>query len=128
MSNHPLHIPEADVQALLRIEAGRLGIPLWRNNSGAFQDRNGNWVRYGLCNDSKRVNKHMKSPDLVGIKPTLILPHHVGTIVGIFYAREVKEFPWAFTGTDEELAQARFLQLILNNGGNAGFINSVRGL
>ena len=114
---------------MLRIEAGRLGIPLWRNNSGAYVDEYGNRIRYGLCNDSKRLNQRMKSPDLIGIKPTLIEPHHVGTVLGVFYAREVKEFPWRFNPKNPtEVAQSRFLQLILNSGGNAGFINSVRGL
>ena len=133
-SHHPLHIPESTVQAAIRLEAGKRGIPLWRNNNGVTPPcehcggKPTRPVRYGLANDSKRVNLNIKSADLVGIMPTLILPQHVGSTMGQFYAREVKEFPWSYTGTPEEEAQARWLQLVIDNGGNAGFINSIRGL
>lgn len=112
---------EASVQSRVRLEAARKGIHLFRNNVGAFQDAQGNWVRYGLANDSKRVNEQIKSSDLIGWRSIRIEPHHVGSLVAQFVAREVKEQGWVFTGTPRELAQFRFIELVASSGGDARF-------
>jgi hypothetical protein len=44
---------ESVVQQRIRTEIARLNIDLWRNNSGACEDKTGRVIRYGLCNDSK---------------------------------------------------------------------------
>lgn len=101
---------EAGAQSAVRLEAADMGIHLWRNNVGALQDANGRWVRYGLVNDSKALNKKVKSADLIGIKPN-----------GQFISREVKEPGWVYTGTEHERAQLKFAQIILSMGGDAAF-------
>ena len=46
---------------VVRLEAARKRILLWRNNVGALSDKDGRFVRYGLANDSQAVNKRIKS-------------------------------------------------------------------
>lgn len=117
---------ESGVQTQTRLEAARAGKLMFRNNSGAFQDASGRWVRYGLGNDSAALNDVMKSPDLVGVSPYLITPRDVGRIVGIATAFEVKHGNWSYSGTDREIAQEAFMKQWRAHGGFAGFINDPR--
>jgi hypothetical protein len=112
---------ESAAQANVRLEASQKGARLWRNNLGATTDSRGNFFRYGLANDSAAVNKTMKSSDLIGILPIVILPEHVGHIFGQFLAREMKAPGWKYTGTEREVAQLNFINLINDLGGNAAF-------
>ncbi len=112
---------EAEVQSGVRLEAAQKGIRLWRNNSGAGKLENGNFIRWGLCNESAAVNSRMKSADLIGIRAVKITPDMVGRVVGIFVARECKPEGWTYSGDDTEEAQLRFLHLIRDMGGDAGF-------
>jgi len=113
--------PEHIVQANIRVEAAEKGMVLWRNNVGlAFDDR-GNPIRFGLANDSSKMNKNIKSSDLIGIRPVTITLPMLGTTIGQFVAREVKRAEWTYKGTQREAAQAKFLELILLYGGDAGF-------
>lgn len=112
---------EAAVQTRIRLEATRKDCRVWRNNVGACYDENGNFIRYGLANDSKELNKRIKSSDLIGIRPVLIQPHHVGQVIGQFIAREVKASGWTFSGTERENAQLKFLELVVSLGGDACF-------
>lgn len=112
---------EAAVQAKVRLEASRVGARLWRNNVGATMDERGNFIRYGLANDSKQMNEVIKSSDLIGIRPVLITPQHVGHIIGQFMAREIKEPTWNYSATKREQAQLKFLELIKSKGGDACF-------
>lgn len=112
---------EAAVQSRVRLEASRKGARLWRNNVGATMDDKGNFIRYGLANDSKQMNTVIKSSDLIGIRPLKITPEMVGTTVGQFMAREIKEPTWRYSGTAREEAQLKFLELIASLGGDACF-------
>lgn len=112
---------EAWAQSAIRLEAAQKGLYLWRNNVGALKDEGGRLVRYGLANDSAPVNKRLKSSDLIGIRPFVIAPEHVGRLFGQFVAREVKEPGWTFRGDERETAQQTFIHLVQTNGGDAAF-------
>lgn len=115
---------EAAIQTRIRLEASRLGARLWRNNVGATATDEGGFIRYGLANDSKQMNKTTKSSDLIGLRPVIIQQYHVGQIIGQFVAREVKHGSWEYSGDEKELAQLNFLQLVVSMGGDAAFANS----
>jgi hypothetical protein len=114
---------EAAIQTRIRLEASRKGARLFRNNVGATYTEDGSFLRYGLANDSKAMNDHIKSHDLIGIRPVLIEPHHVGKIIGQFVSREVKAAGWKYRGTEREEAQLRWAILIASMGGDACFAN-----
>ena len=119
---------EQAVKAAVRLEAASKGIHLWINNVGAFIDSRGVQVRYGLANDSKRLNSIFKSADLIGIRPILIGPEHLGLVIGQFVARECKQASWSYKGNDHELAQMAFLRLVSFAGGDASFCNGTGSL
>lgn len=120
---------ETSIQTELRLEASRLGMFLWRNNSGACRDVTGRVIRYGLGNDSARLNEHFKSSDLVGFTPMLITQEHVGKTVAVFTGVECKRSDWRGHPTDKrEIAQQAFLDTIKRGGGMAGFATSVSDL
>lgn len=104
---------EAAVQARVRLAAARVGVHLWRNNSGAATDASGRLVRYGLANDSARINAVLKSPDLIGLDR-----------FGRFVAVECKRAGWQYSGTEREQAQAKFMTIVRSAGGAAGFVQS----
>ena len=99
------------------------GAYLWRNNSGAYSaDKPPSpGTRWGLGNDSAKINAVMKTPDYVGIWPFHIGPEHVGQTVGQFAAIEMKAGGWHFTGTEREIAQRNYLELVTRLGGRAFF-------
>ena len=117
---------EGAVQTRIRLEASTKGLRIWRNNVGAYDENNPPTAgsRWGLCNDSKEMNRLIKSSDLIGIRPLLITQNHVGGIVGQFVAREAKAANWSYSGTKREEAQLNFLNLVAGLGGDAAFANS----
>lgn len=116
---------EAALQSEIMIAAARMGLALWRNNSGALKDEKGRLVRYGLGNTSARVNQHWKSSDLIGIAPYRVQPQDVGMTVGRFLAVEVKAPGWRGIKDDHEKAQNAFLQNVRALGGIGCFASSV---
>ena len=113
---------EATVQAAIRIAASKAGWRLWRNNVGVLKNERGVPIRFGLANDSKNVNAMIKSADLIGIRPVLITPEMVGTVIGQFASIECKPEGWVMCATDtHELAQARWAEIVLLHGGYAKF-------
>ena len=114
---------EQGVQQRERLTASLKGGRLWRNNSGAYCDDRGVWVRYGLCNDSKAINAHCKSSDLIGIMPVEITEQMVGDVIGQFTAREVKKPGWKYRGTPREVAQAHFITIVNQLGGDGRFVS-----
>jgi len=113
---------ESATVSKIRLKAAKKGIYLWRNNIGAVHTVDGNFIRFGLANDSKSVNSQLKSSDLIGIKPIKITPDMVGKTIGVFMAREVKRPGWEYTDTLRERAQLNWINLINSLGGDAAFI------
>lgn len=114
---------EAGVQQRERLLASQTGGRLWRNNTGVLKNEAGIPIRFGLCNDSPKVNQQMKSSDLIGIMPILITKAMVGNYVGQFVAREVKAPGWTYKDTDRERAQLKFITLINTLGGDGRFVS-----
>lgn len=104
---------EQALSNLVRVEASRKGMRLFRNNVGVLRDDRGVPLRFGLANDSAGMNAVVKSADLIGWGPG-----------GQFLSVEVKAPGWRFTGTPRELAQQRWAQLVLAAGGRALFVSS----
>ena len=97
---------EMSVLKKCRLQADVLGGVLWRNNSGATFDKNGRMIRYGLGNDSKKLNRDYKMPDLVGIRRD-----------GRFWSAEIKRPGWSGVSNDREKAQANAGRHIESLGG-----------
>lgn len=116
---------EAGIQSAVRLEASNAGYRLWRNNVGATYTPKGDFIRYGLANDSAMLNAQIKSADLIGIKPVLITQEMVGMIIGQFLSREIKSADWKYSGTPREQAQLAWAELILALGGDACFATGV---
>jgi hypothetical protein len=112
---------EAYSQSQVRLEAPRAGVTLWRNNVGVLTDLTGRPVRFGLANDSRQLNEALKSSDLIGWRPVLITPGHVGRTIAQFVSRECKAPGWKYTGTDRERAQKAWLDLVAAAGGDSAF-------
>ncbi len=111
---------EAAVLARVRLEESKAGGRLWRNNVGAVLDTTrGRMTRYGLANDSGPLNARIKSADLIGIRPRVIVPPDVGTTIGQFLSVECKAPNWTYRGTDREQAQMRWAALVISLGGIA---------
>lgn len=120
--DEPSSKSEARVQSEVRLEAPHAGVYLFRNNVGAGKLESGNFVRFGLGNDSAPLNKALKSGDLIGIRKRMITQADVGRYIGQFVSREVKRANWKYSGTAEENAQLRWATLINKQGGDALFV------
>lgn len=119
---------EARVQSEAQLQASVQGNKLWRNNVGALTDERKRLVRFGLANDSKQLNEHLKSSDLIGWKRKLITPEMLGTHIAQFYCRECKPVNWQYTGEGREPAQLRWIELVNASGGDAAFCTGIGNL
>lgn len=111
---------EAAVQVRLRVDASRKGWRVFRNNIGAGKV-DGQFLRWGLANDSAQLNDRLKSSDLIGIRPVTIRQQDVGTVIGQFVSIEAKRVGWKYSGTSREVAQLAWLKVIASMGGHARF-------
>lgn len=110
------------------MEAAYYGCQLMRNNSGAFSDKDGRQIRFGLGNISKQHSERIKSSDLIGFTSLTITPEMVGQKVAVFTAIECKESEWKPSTSPRERAQSAFIEWVKKNGGIAGFASSVSDL
>ena len=115
---------ETEVQNEVLLKASKLGWRLFRNNVGVAINKQGVPVRYGLANISKKMNKYLKSSDLIGITPTVITQDMVGQTIGVFTAIECKKSNWKRGTTQREEAQNNFITLVKSLGGKATFCNN----
>lgn len=118
---------ESAVSNHIRLDAAQKGREVWRNNVGAcIDDKTGRLIRYGLCNDSKKLNEEIKSSDHIGITPILITPEMVGKYIGVFTAVECKESDWKFYINDKiAVAQLKFIDIVNKAFAIAGFARNV---
>lgn len=121
--------PEARATQEVRLAASSLGFRLFRNNNGACVDETGRLIRYGLGNESTRINKEFKFGDYIGIFPLTITPDMVGKTVGVFVNAEVKPaghlestLRKAEKHGSREWAQQKANNLVKQFGGIAGFV------
>lgn len=114
---------ESPVLAGTQLECARLGVLVQRNNVGACQDKTGRLIRFGLMNESAKVNEILKSSDLICVTPIRITPEMIGQVIGVYTALETKRPGWHLTpGDDRGQAQDRYHQLVRQHGGRAGFV------
>lgn len=115
-------VSESYAQSAVRLEAPHKGYQLFRNNVGVLTDETGRPVRYGLANDSKAMNRSIKSGDLIGWRRLLITPAMVGSIIAQFASREIKKPGWKLLPSDKRgEAQLAWANLVNANGGDAAF-------
>lgn len=119
---------EDRVQSEIRRDAARRGVYLFRNNRGAGKTDTGSYIRYGLANDSKKFGAAWKSGDLIGWEPVLITDDMVGTFIARFLSVEAKRRNWKFSGSLEDMAQARWAALVNSQGGRAVITNNSEGV
>jgi hypothetical protein len=105
---------EYSIQNAIRADAARHRVYLFRNNSGVLYNPDGTPVRFGLGNDSKRINDKLKSSDLIGFDSH-----------GRFISVECKPSDWRGARTDHERAQLAWINLVRQNNGIAGFASSL---
>lgn len=96
---------EADIMRDIQLKASELGCRLFRNNVGAFTDKRGIPIRFGLC---------VGSSDLIGYVPVTITEAMIGRTVAVFLAAEVKGPTGKVTPE-----QANFLARVHGDGGAA---------
>lgn len=119
---------EGEVQNECRLLAPYLGLHLFRNNVGQLPDENGRPVRYGLANDSKALNREVKSGDLIGWELVTITPGMVGKTLPVFASVETKPEGWTPPRPTNKKEYARYeaqlvwLNLVLAAGGRAQFV------
>jgi hypothetical protein len=136
---------ESSVQAAVRLEYARRGYRLFRNNSGALKRTvptritpdmvgqvldvaapNAAPIRFGLGNDSPAVNERIKSSDLIGWSPTLVVPDMVGSCIARFVSIETKAPGWKLQlGDKRAQAQQRWIDMVVADGGEARFVQGV---
>ena len=112
---------EATVQDRVKLDCAQSNNRLWRNNSGAMYRQDGGFVKFGLASDVAKT----RSSDLIGMTRFEIRPEHVGYVVGIFTAVEIKAEGWHYSANEHESEQLNFINLVIKSGGYAGFAASV---
>lgn len=101
---------ESAILKRIMLACSRGAVRMFRNNCGALQDKNGQWVRYGVANPG--------GSDLIGWRTVTVTPEMVGARLAVFVAVEVKDKGRA---TD---AQLSFIQAVRTAGGIAGVARS----
>jgi hypothetical protein len=109
---------ESTVQAEVRLSAVKYELKLFRNNVGVLVDATGRPVRYGLANESKELNKKIKSGDLIGWRPVFVTEAMVGKVFAQFVSIECKGEN-SKTAKARAAAQRRWAKLVQDAGGLA---------
>lgn len=120
--------PEGKASDKVRLRCSQWGLRLFRNNSGVLPDPiTKRPVRFGLGNESKKLNIEYKSGDYIGVTPLVITQEMVGKTVGIFTNLEVKAEGFVerktYPKNQREYGQLNYIKLIRKLGGLAGFVS-----
>ena len=123
--------PEAKATINVRARASEWGMKMFRNNSGMLPNPDtGVPVRFGLGNESAKLNKELKSGDLVGYSEITVTPEMVGKKIAVFTNIEVKSLGFiikdVYNKNSREFAQNEFNKLITSANGIAGFASSAQ--
>lgn len=102
---------ETAIQQAVRLALSQAGAVMFRNNQGAYQDDQGRWIKYGVCNPG--------GSDLIGWTPIQVTQDMVGKTVAVFTAVEVKTPKGKVTD-----AQQNFIDQVNKAGGRAGVVRS----
>ncbi len=121
---------ENETSRLVRLRAAGYGVKLLRNNSGAYSAKNppSAGTRWGLGNESKALNRELKTGDFVGWSPVIITAEMVGKTIPVFTNFEAKKEGFkerkTYNKNTREYGQNNFNLLVINAGGLAGFVTS----
>lgn len=96
---------ETKYQSIIRAQAARAGVWLYRNNVGACIDQTGRRIQFGLCPGSA---------DLIGWTPVVVTPDMVGKTVAVFTSIELKSINGRVSDTQQAWCKA-----VLRDGGIA---------
>ncbi len=116
---------ESNIQSRVRLKAVTKRWRLFRNNRGVMFNPNGQPVRFGLANDSKKLAEVLASGDLIGWRPVVITPDMVGKVIAQVVSVECKHEGWTppADGADDHYeSQKRWADLMNGDGGYAVFI------
>lgn len=118
---------ESNVTSRGRLAAVKKHWRLWRNQRGAGKLESGNYVRFGLANDTKKLGDMLKSGDYIGWRPVVIEASMVGKVLAQFVSVEFKAEDWtpppADTKDERAAAQYRWADLVNREGGYAVFVS-----
>ena len=116
---------EAKAFEKVRLRASQFGMKLFRNNSGVLKNQVGVPVRFGLGNESKKLNEEFKSSDLIGFTPVTITQDMVGKQIAVFTAIECKPLGFKhrlkYPKKSREYGQQNFIKLATDFKALAGF-------
>lgn len=119
---------ESNVTSRGRLRAVAKRWRLWRNQRGAGKLDSGNYIRFGLANDSKAIGDKLKSGDYIGWRPVVITADMVGKVIAQFVSVEFKAEDWTPPPADTKdlhaAAQYRWADLVNREGGYAVFVNN----
>ena len=117
--------PEAKASQSVRLRATAWGARVFRNNSGVLLNEVGVPVRFGVGNESKEINKKMKTGDFIGWTPITITQDMVGKQVAVFTNIEAKAVGFKHRKTypagSRENGQQNFNNIVNLANGIAGF-------
>ena len=102
---------ERSILKRILLRCSRGASRLFRNNVGTYQDKAGNWIRYGVGGPG--------ASDLLGWRQVVITPDMVGTTIAQFTAIEVKQ-----PGKQLTDLQVRFGRMVTAAGGIFGVAHS----
>ena len=124
--------PEAKASQEVRLRASDWKSRIYRNNSGVLMNEVGVPVRFGLGNESKKINEQFKTSDFIGWTPVVVTSDMVGKTLAVFTAIEAKPLGFkvksVYPVKSREFAQNKFIELVRSGGGIGGFASDWQGV